>query len=467
MSPSAKWAACTALAMVLLWVTEALPLAVTALLPLVLFPLFEILPLSETASTYTHHFIFLFMGGFLLSLAIERWGLHQRIAINIIRWVGLQPRNLIAGFMIAVAFLSMWISNTAAVIMMLPIAMSVISMQEKRDPTNHRFAVALLISIAAAANIGGMATLIGSPPNTLFAGFISETYHIEIGFGQWLLFAGPLASVLLIIAWVLIVFVVFRLNNTPPSNCDTIDQEALRFSKPWSREEKFIGLIFLSVVVLWIFRLPLVSSSWLATTSPLLHTFLSRLSDTSIAIGAGILLFAVPANDPITKQKTTLLNWDTAKKMPWDILLLFGGGLALSKSITSTGLDQWVGSQLSILSNMPIWTLVFMSAIIICVLTELASNTAITAAFLPILYGLAIAIHAPACHLLLPTVFAASCAFMLPVATPPNAIVFGSGHLHINDMMKAGWILNIVCALIISIAVLLFGELLLSTESGT
>ena len=455
MNDNAQWTACIAVLMVLLWVTEAIPLAATALLPLVLFPVFDILNINDTAASYAHQFIFLFLGGFLLSLTIERWGLHKRIALNIIRLFGSKPRNLIAGFMIAVAFLSMWVSNTASVIMMLPIALSVASLNTER--TNSQFPVALLVSIAAAANIGGIATLIGSPPNVLFASFISDTYSIDIGFYQWLIFAGPISLLLLVISWTAITFLVFKIDNSNHIDAVNITRNKI----PWSREEIIVLSIFTVVVFLWIFRQPLASIPFIETYTPFISSLLNRLSDASIALGASIILFTIPAKEKDSGKSTSILNWETTLELPWDILILFGGGLALSKGITSTGLDLWIGDQLTIFSSAPIWAMVFISAFFICLLTEMASNTAITAAFLPVLHGLAISLNAPPCHLLLPAALAASCAFMLPVATPPNAIVFGSGYLSISDMLRSGWRLNIIATVIISLYVLLLGRTIL------
>ncbi len=439
----AAWAtAAVALWMAVWWVSEAVPVAVTALLPLPLFPLLGVLDIKQTAAPFANPLIFLFLGGFLIALAMQRWNLHRRIALHIIALVGSHPTALVGGVMLATASLSMWISNTATAMMMMPIAASLAVIVRADDdappsPDEARFATALMLATAYAASIGGLATLVGSPPNALFAAFMQQAYGIEIGFASWMLMGLPVTVVMLPLTWLILTRVVFRFQLHDQADGGSMIAETLRAMGPMSQPEKRVAVIFAIVVVLWI-------------TNPLIADVIGpgRLSDAGIAISGVLLLFVVPAD---WKKKVFLLNWEWAKRAPWDILILFGGGLSLAKAVDSTGLAVWIGSGLAAFGAWPVILLVAAVASLIILLTELTSNTATTAAFLPVVGAVAIQAQLDPLLLAVPATLAASCAFMLPVATPPNAVVFGSGYVTIPQMMRAGFWLNLLGVLVITI----------------
>lgn len=415
------------------WVTEVLPVAVTALLPVMLFPLLGIAGVHETAAPYADPIIFLFLGGLLLGLALQKWGLHRRIALTIMSWVGLRPANLVLGFMSATAFLSMWVSNTATAAMMLPVSMSVVVLvvgtpadlqsapRERRD-----FALALLLGVAFAASIGGIGTLIGTPPNALFAGFMRRTYGIEIGFAQWMMLGVPIAVVFLLGAWLLLTRVVFRVPaQEPPGVGERLMAES-RFLPPLSGPEHRVAVLFLVTAAAWVAR-------------PLLSGTIPGLDDTVIAIAAGFLLFVIPSG-----RGGFLMDWGTAARLPWDVLLLFGGGLSLAAAITESGLSVWIGNALAHLEVLPLVVLVAAIILVTTVLSELASNTATAAAILPVAGAIAAQLGLDAAALTVPVVLAASCGFMLPVATPPNALFYGSGYITVAQMARAGFLIDIL-----------------------
>lgn len=422
------------------WITEALPIAVTALLPIVLFPLSGGLALSKTTAAYGHKFIFLFIGGFILAIAIQKWNLHKRIALTIIKIVGTKVTNIILGFMIATAILSMFISNTATAVMILPIGMAIVA-QLKNNPNtiekeNLIFGKALMLAIAYSASIGGMATIIGTPPNLFFVGIIKESYGINISFSQWFKFGLPLSLLLLSICWIYLTKFAFKFEQkTFPGGSKLINDQLKALGKI-SYEEKMILSVFILTALAWICR-------------SLINKFIPAIDDTIIAITSGIILFILPAKD----RKKRLLIWEDTVKLPWGILLLFGGGMALAIGFESSGLAVWIGSQLTLLENIPLIVLLLILIASVNFLTEITSNLATTAVLLPVLASLADAINVHPYLLLVAATVAASCAFMLPVATPPNAVVFGSGYLEINDMVKKGFWMNLISILILTLIV--------------
>jgi len=442
---SAGWATgALAVWIAIWWATEALPLFVTALLPLVLLPLLGISDINAAAAPFANPVVFLLLGGFLIALAVERWNLHRRIAFHIILSAGNRPRNLIGGVMLASATLSMWISNTATTVMMLPIAVSLVTVilpegaARERDGIN--FAAAMMLGVAYAASIGGMSTLIGSPPNALAASYLGQTFNIKVSFPQWMAIALPIVAVMLGSAFLVLTRIAFSFSKTLASTETHIVADMLREMGPITTPEKRVASVFLVVAVGWIFY-PLIAD----------RVGLD-LSDTSIAIAGAITLFAIPAN---WKERRFLLDWQTARKAPFDILILFGGGLSLAQAIESSGLALWIGNGLSFLHGMPLIVLVLGACLLITFLTELMSNTATAAAFLPIAGSLAIGAEAAPLLIGVAVALAASSAFMLPVATLPNALVFGTGYVTLPQMLRAGFILSLIGAAVIAAGVTL------------
>ena len=421
------------------WITEAIPIEVTALLPLILFPLFGALGLKETGAAYGHKFIFLFVGGFILAIAIEKWNLHKRIALHIIRIVGTSLINIMLGFMLSTALLSMWISNTATTVMMLPIGMAVISQvnggSHLRKDT--QFGKALMLSIAYSASIGGMATLIGTPPNLILAGVVNELYGIEITFLQWFKFGLPISILLLFICWVYLGRFAFSLKGLEMTGGKKIIGKQLKELGKMSREEKSVAFIFLLTALAWICR------------SFLLKEWIPSIDDTIIALMAGVIMFIIPSKN----KGEGLLVWKDAVKLPWGVLLLFGGGIALAIGFDSSGLAEWIGSQLSMLQGAPVFILVLIIVASVNFLTEITSNLATTTILLPVLAALAVVTDVNPFLLLVSATVAASCAFMLPVATPPNALVFGSGYVKMSDMIKTGVWLNVISIVVLTLIV--------------
>ncbi|TVR76665.1 MAG: DASS family sodium-coupled anion symporter [Sphaerobacteraceae bacterium] len=464
LSGAAQATAAIGILMAILWMTEAMPLPITSLLPIVLFPLAGVLEISEATAPYADEIIFLFMGGFMLALAMQRWGLHRRIALLIVVIVGTRPRRLIAGFMVATAFLSMWISNTATTVLMLPIAASIVglvidqlqrrgALPDEVDETIEvpefaesapAFSTGLMLAVAYSASIGSVGTLIGTPPNLFMRAYLESAYGIEIGFGQWMLVGVPLAIVLLIIAWFLLAFVLYRPEvDDIPGGKALVDRE-LESLGPLSRAEKLVLTVFLLTAFSWILREPVTGWSVLVERAP----WVQNITDTTIAIAAAIALFAIPVQP---RKGEFIMNWEKAKELPWNVLLLFGGGLSLAGAVQSSELDEWIGTQVTVLEFLPLILLAAVAAAMILLLTELTSNTATAATFLPILGGVALGIGVDPMLLIIPAALAASCAFMMPVATPPNAIVFGSGYLKIGQMIRAGVFLNVISVTLITI----------------
>lgn len=415
------------------WSTEAIPIPATSLLPIVLIPALGLGTVAQATTPYANPTIFLFMGGFVLGLAMQRWNLHKRIALSVLLAVGSKPSHQIGGFMIATAFLSMWVSNTATAIMMLPIGLSVVSMYDgDRPEVVRKYAVALLLGIAYAASIGGIGTLIGTPPNALLAAFLSSEYDIQIGFAQWMLIGVPIALTMLVVVWFMLSRKDFGL--TSGNSRDLLRQQLVDLG-PMSRGEKLVGIMFLLTAAAWIFQ-------------PVLAKSLPWLNDTVIAIASAIIMFLIPVD---LKKRQFLMDWETTTTMPWGVLLLFGGGLSLAAVISSSGLAVWIAESLGIFGTLPVLAMVLLITTVILFLTEVTSNTATAAAFLPLVGALAVGQDVSPILYAVPAAVAASCAFMMPVATPPNAIVFGTGHMKISDMITAGFKLNIAGVIIVGI----------------
>ncbi|MFG0274149.1 MAG: SLC13 family permease [Phycisphaerales bacterium] len=452
MSPAARATAAIGVLMAILWMTEAMPLPATALLPIVLFPASGVLAVRDATAPYADPVIFLFMGGFILALAMERWGLHKRIALVTVLLVGTRPRALIAGFMLATGVLSMWISNTATAVMMLPIATSIIALASERfeasgevDPAaSARFAVCLLLGIAYSASIGGVGTPIGTPPNAVLIGFVQQEFDITIGFGEWMAVGAPFSAVFGVITWAMLVYVLYpvRIRELPGGRA-LIRTELQRLG-PMSRAEWMVFVVFLTTATLWIFRQRLAGWDWLAGAAPVV----TRIDDTVIAIAAAALLFALPVEP---RRGVFVMNWTFAKRLPWGVLLLFGGGLSLARAVGASGLDEWLGAQVGALGWLPTLALVIVITTVVVFLTEVTSNTATATTFLPILAGVGVGLGVNLPTLLVPAAIAASCAFMMPVATPPNAIVFGSGRVTIGQMVKVGIWLNLIGIVLITV----------------
>lgn len=438
--------------MAIWWVTETVPISVTALLPIVLFPLLEVLSIGETTQQYGHKYVFLYIGGFILAIGIERWNLHKRIALQIIKLIGSKASYLILGFMVATAFLSMWISNTATTVMMLPIAIAIANQIQNHNLEDSiqssLFSKALMLSIAYSASIGGIATLIGTPPNLVFAGVLENTYGIKISFFEWMKFGLPVSLVLLFICWKYLTSFAFKLNRVKFSGGKKEVQTMLSKLGKLSYEEKRVGIVFMIAALGWIFR-------------GLLETILVGIDDTIIAISAAILLFLIPTK----KGNRKLLTWDEAVKIPWGIIILFGGGMALAKGFVETGLANWIASQVNLFQGVSIIVLVLIITALVNFLTEVTSNLATTAMLLPILAPVALSFDVHPYILMIAVTLSASCAFMLPVATPPNAIVFGANYLKVSDMATKGFLLNVISILIIALVVYFYMPYVFQLES--
>ena len=436
--PPAAWRT-TALALLLAvwWMTEALPLGATSLLPLVLSPLLGIASIEDAASPYANPTVFLFLGGFLIALAVERCGLHRRAALTILAAVGSRPANLVAGFMIATAFLSMWISNTAATLMMLPMAMSVATLEEPvPGGTETRFGTALLLGVAYAASLGGLGTLIGTPPNALLAAYMADRFSVEIGFGEWMLVGVPLVVVSLPIAWLILTKVACPVGETRLAGAGAELDSARAALGPITRAEWLVGGVTFATALSWMFR-------------PLIARAVPAVSDTTIAIAGALLLFAVPVS---WRRREFPLAGEDIDRLPWSVLLLFGGGLSLAGAIQSSGLATWIGTALERLGGLPLPLLILGVVASVVFVSELASNTASAATFLPIAGALAVGLGESPLLLVIPAALAASCGFMLPVATPPNAIVYGTGRIPMPRMVRAGLLLNLAMIGILTLA---------------
>jgi solute carrier family 13 (sodium-dependent dicarboxylate transporter), member 2/3/5 len=456
---NARLTAAVAVLMAVWWMTEAIPIPATALIPLIAFPaLGQDIAVDDVGASYGNNIIFLFMGGFILALAMQRWNLHRRIALVTVRAMGTKPGGVVAGFMIATGFLSMWVSNTATAVMMIPIGVSVLTLVVAKDSSNavragsdpasaevkdaviaSNFGTALMLGIAYSASVGSLGTLIGTPPNALLAGYMSQAHGVEIGFGQWMLVGVPLSVVMMVLVWFLLTRVLFKAEiQEIPGGRQLISDELSKLGRMSSGEVRTL-VIFVLAAVSWI-TIPLV--------------FEGLISDAGIAMAAALLLFLLPAG---AARGVRLLDWDSAVKLPWGVLLLFGGGLALSAQFSGSGLADWIGEQVAGLGGIPVWLLVAVMATAILFLTEITSNTATAATFLPVAGGIALGVGVDPLLLCIPVALAATCAFMLPVATPPNAIAFGSGYVTIGQMIKGGLYLNLFGIVLITLTTLTLG----------
>ena len=467
--------------MAIWWIGEGTSLAVTALLPLVLFPLLGILPSKQVAPNYANHLIFLFLGGFMIALAMEKWNFHKRLALWIISAMGTEPKRIVLGFMTATAFLSMWISNTASTMMMLPVAMAVVRQialdaslnGEKNDASQQAIekglGLVLMLALAYSASIGGVGTLIGTPPNIVFAGFYKKMFpdNPEISFFQWMILAVPIVMVFIPIVWMYLCRFVspFPLESISTGS-DEIIQKELDDLGSMNCAEKIVAGVFCLTALLWIFRKPILLGEFAIPGWSGLFAHPKFLHDSTVAMAMGMLLMVFPVNgakglELNGKREWFALDWKTVQaKVPWGILILFGGGFALASGFGATGLDKWIGAKLTGISGWPLWMMVLTICLVVTFLTELTSNTATTTMILPIIGLSAVAVNIHPLLFMVPATLAASFAFMLPVATPPNAIVFGSGWVSVPQMSRAGFVLNFIGAGIVTSAVLILVNIL-------
>ncbi len=441
MSPEALRVAAVALLMASFWMAETVPIPVTALLPIFLFPLLGVLSTADTTLRYGDQTNFLFMGGFLIAIAMQKWNLHRRIALNIVSSVGSSPKRLVLGMMLATGLLSMWVSNTATAMMMTPVGMAVIQ-NSRQDSgsgmrTRDNFSIAMMLAIGYSASITGLSTLIGTPPNAIFRGQLEVLYGRQIDFVDWMLVGVPVSVCLLTLCWFLLTRVFFRMEDADVDNPAArrhLENELAALG-PITPEENRVVWIFAAVAAAWILRgIPQVP--WPAL-----------VSDSAIAMAGAFLLFVIPASD---KHGGFLLDWETAVGIPWDVILLMGGGFALAEGFTSTGLTEWLSGQFGALQALPLFALILCIVLFVTFIGEMTSNAATATMFIPVMGALSVSLGLDPLTLMVPTVLATSLGFMLPVATPPNAIVFASRYLRIEDMVRAGFWLNVSGAVIVA-----------------
>lgn len=452
--PHQAWStAAVGLWMAVWWATEAVPVPVTAFLPIVTFNIFGIASIRETTASYAHPIIYLFLGAFILALAVERWNLHKRIALTILNYTGTEGRRLIGGFMLVSALLSMWMTNTTTTMMLLPIAVSVIKVitENSKDlsaENRKNFRLAMLLGLAYAATIGGLSTLIGTPPNALLAAFLSDNYNINISFASWMMVGVPVMLIMLPVTWIVLTRFIYKV-EIPESESAKLELSKMKtglgkITKP----EKRVAIVFVLVVLMWILRRPLTS-----------FFGLEGLSDAGIAMTAAMFLFLIPSGSATQPQ---LMTWHDVNRLPWGVLVLFGGGLSLAAAVSSSGLAQWLGESLAPLGAFGVIALVLAATCLVIFLTELTSNLATAATFLPVMAAIALEAGISPLTLCVPITLAASCAFMLPVATPPNAIVFASGMITIPNMIRAGAFLNLFGLFLLSIVAIWWAPIILS-----
>jgi solute carrier family 13 (sodium-dependent dicarboxylate transporter), member 2/3/5 len=438
------------LLMAIWWLTEAIPIYATALVPIVLFPLTGVLSAQKTTLNYGHELIYLFLGGFLLSIAVQKWNLHRRIALAIIHVVGFAPPRLVLGFMVATGFLSMWISNTASAMMMVPIGLAVVTQvarlvqQEGLDiptkPGEFHFGMSLMLGIAYSASIGGMATIIGSPPNAIFVGYVDRVYDIKISFLQWMYYGFPIAVAGILLVWLYLTRVAYPIRIKGFDGIAEIVERGQRELGKITRPEARVLFVFGLVAGLWVLRGAMLP--WLEGLG------LGGFTDTTVAIFGALLLFVIPAH---FEKGQFLLTWDDVKEVPWGILILFGGGLALASGIEESGLATWLAGGLSVLEGAPGVLVILAIVLVVIFLTEVTSNTSTATIFVPIVAILAGVVGVHPYTLMITVVTAASCAFMLPIATPPNAVVFASQYVTMKDMIRAGIWLNLAFVVLITL----------------
>ncbi len=443
---NARIVAAIAMLMATWWMTEAIPIPATSLLPLVLFPFFGIATVGATASPYAHSIVFLVLGGVLLGLATQRWNLHRRFALLTVLTVGTRPAQIVFGLMFASWFITMWVSNTATAVIMMPIGGSIIALVTSlgNGDDTPKFSAAVLLGIAYAITIGSMATLIGQPPMALMRAYMEDTHGLTIGFGHWMLMGVPFSFTMLMLAWFVLNKLVFRSEVDDIQGGRQMIEKELKSMGRLTLEERRVLMVFAGAVFCWVF-LPLIARvSAVQEAMP----WLSNINDTSVAILAAILMFVIPAS----KGRGALLEWTATRDVPWGVLILFGGGLTLSAQFTATGLSAWIGESVSGLAGMPPLLVLAVTAVVIILLTELTSNTATAAAFFPIMGAIAVGLGIEPFLMTIVVTFAVSCAFMLPVATPSNAVAFATGDLPIRHMIRAGIWLNLIGLLVIIVA---------------
>lgn len=465
-SPMVSRMAGLALLMATWWITEAIPISATALLPLVLYPLMGIMKGRETAPLYINSTIFLFVGGFIIALAMEKWMLHKRIALRIISIIGGSPSTIVLGFMAASAFLSMWISNTATAIMMVPIGLAIIIQMEERfgKEETRKFTVALMLGIAYACSIGGISTLVGTPPNLSFVRIFEITFPEAepIAFGQWLIMAFPLTLLMLAIVWTLLTKIFFPIPSRLKADRALVAKEYKELG-PISFEEKSVLVVFFLAAVLWVFRNDLNIGLLTIPGWSRLLPYPDLIDDGTVAVAMAMILFLIPTRSKGV-ESPAIIDVNVFKKIPWNIVLLFGGGFALAKGFQVTGLSSFIGNKFSGFSNVSPYLMINMTCTIITFLTELTSNTATTEMILPVLASVAVAMKTNPLLLMIPATLSASCAFMMPVATPPNAIIFGSGRIKIFEMAKVGFFINIIGVLVIGLIFYTLGRAIFSID---
>jgi sodium-dependent dicarboxylate transporter 2/3/5 len=466
MQPAAQKVAATVLLMAIWWIGEALPLAGTALVPLSFFSLLGVASVREIAASYANHLIFLFLGGFFIASAIQKWGLHKRIAISVLTLVGTNPTRIVLGFMVATAFLSMWISNTATAMMMFPIAMAVVRELAgalppgpRRETAERGFGLIVMLGVAYAASIGGAGTLIGTPPNVILAGQYQSFFPAAppISFLQWMLVAVPIVALSIPAAWFYLINWggPARLSRLAGALRDTapVPQQLGQLGK-MSPPERTVLVVFLLTAALWVFRGDIQLGVFRIPGWAQLLPQPKFATDATVAITMGLVLFALPAERTLRRR---ILDWDCVKDVPWGVLLLFGGGFAIAKGITDSGLSVWIGERFDALRTVPLPVFVLCCCVVVTLLTEITSNTAVTAMLIPVIASLAARMDAPPLLIMMPATIAASFAFVLPVATPPNAIVMGSGWVTIAQMAKAGIVLDLMGVVIVVGTTLLIG----------
>ena len=482
MTPAAQRMAAVALLMATWWITEAVPIPVTAMLPLVLYPALGIMSTAEAAPNYAAQLVFLFLGGFLIAAAMVKWNLHRRVALLTIRLIGTGPRRLVLGFMLATALLSMWISNTATTMMMLPIAMAAVGRLAEgatwrgkggegsaaaEDSVKNSFGLALMLGIAYAASVGGIGTLIGTPPNGIFVGQLARNYPggaPEVSFFQWMMVGMPVSLAMIPLVWVVVVYLAPRRRLSSFSfsggGSEVIETE-LRHLGPMSAGERKVAAVFVATALLWIFRQPIeLGFATIPGWAPI-YGLADFWSDSTIAVMMGTLLFLLPSDIKTfslreDRRRNFVLDWRTAQSsVPWGVLLLFGGGFALADGFSRSGLSLWIGERLQFLNGVPILLVIVAICLLMTFLTEMTSNTATTTLMIPILAVAAMEMGQHPFLLMIPATISASCAFMLPVATPPNAIVFASGWVSVPRMSRTGVLLNFIGVIVVTAAVLL------------
>jgi sodium-dependent dicarboxylate transporter 2/3/5 len=467
--PEVTRMAAVAVLMATWWITDAIPLSATALLPLVLYPALGIMKTRECAPIYVNSTIFLFIGGFMIAVTMEKWQLHKRIALWIVRRIGGGPSRLILGFMVAAAFLSMWISNTATAIMMVPIAVAIILQLEERFGMSacHPFTVALMLGIAYACSLGGMATLVGTPPNLSFSRIFEITFPDAepIAFGQWLVMALPITAILLTVVWLLLTRVFFRFGTSFAIDRDVVKREYAGLGG-MSFEERAVFAVFAATAFGWVFRKDLVLGVLTIPGWSRLLPNANLIDDATVAIGMAMILFFIPTRSR-NADSPMVMGVDVFTKIPWHIVLLFGGGFALAQGFRATGLSELIGTRFAGLEGVPPLAMITLVCGGLTFLTELTSNTATTEMILPILASVAVAMKSNPLLLMIPATLSASCAFMMPVATPPNAIIFGSGRIKIAEMARVGLAINLIGVLVISLVFYFLGTAVLGIDPAT